>query len=139
MSILAYDDLVFFNSRDVWKFVLSSDRYMRRDRLVNEQGLSIQPLTLPAVYFTFARIPIMIAIMEPISRQSFDNVVAKVLHDNDVGTVVVAKVILIGTSVLHLCVKGNPPVALQIEISPHMIFFKESHADVMARWDALVA
>lgn len=95
---------------------------MRCDRLVDEQGLTIQPLTLLSGYFAIARIPIMIAIMEPISRQSFDNVVAKVLHDNDVGTVVVAKVILIGTSILHLCVKRNPPVALQIEIAPRMIF-----------------
>ena len=75
---------------------------MRCDRLVDEQGLTIQPLTLPAVYFTFARIPIMIAIMEPISRQSFDNVVAEVLHYDNFGTIVVAKVILIWTSVLHL-------------------------------------
>ena len=95
---------------------------MCRDGLVYKQGLTVQPLTLPAVYFTFARIPIMIAIMEPISRQSFDNVVGEVLHHDNVGTILVAKVILIWTSVFHLCVKGNPPVALQIEIAPRMIF-----------------
>ena len=112
---------------------------MRRDRLVYEQGLSIQPLTLLVGYFAVARIPIIIEIMEPIGRESFDNVVAEVLHYDDVGTVVVAKVIPIGKSVLHLCVKGNPPVALQIEIAPSMIFSIEPYADVMARRDALVA
>ena len=112
---------------------------MRRDRLVYEQGLSIQPLTLLVGYFAVARIPIIIEIMEPIGRQSFDNVVAEVLHYDDVGTIVVAKVILIGTSVLHLCVKGNPSVALQVEIAPCMILSNESDADVMARGDAFVA
>ena len=77
--------------------------------------------------------------MEPISRQSFDNVVAEVLHYDNVGTIVVAKVILIWTSVLHLCVKRYPPVSLQIEIAPRMIFSNEPDADVMARGDAFVA
>lgn len=95
---------------------------MRCDRLVDEQGLTIQPLTLLSGYFAIARIPIIIVIMEPIGRKSIDNVVAEVLHYDNVGTIVVAKVILIWTSILHLCVKRNPPVALQIEIAPRMIF-----------------
>ena len=51
--------------------------------------------------------------MEPIGGKSIDNVVAEVLHYDNVGTIVVSKVILIGTGVLHLCVKRYPPVALQ--------------------------
>ena len=105
---------------------------MRCDRVVNEQGLSIQPLTLLVGYFAVARIPIIIEIVEPIGRKSIDNVVAEVLHYDNVGTIVETKAILVGTSVLHLCVKGNPPVALQIEIAPRMIFSNESYADVMA-------
>ena len=120
-------------------FYLLRDHYMRCDRPVNKQGLSILLLCLLVVYLAVAREPIIIEIMEPIGRQSFDNVVAEVLHYDDAGTVVVAEVILIGTSVLHLCVEGNPTVSLQIEIAPRMIFSTEPDADVMARGDAFVA
>ena len=119
--------------------VSSRDYYMRRYGLVNKDGLSIQPLNLLVVYFAAARIPILIEILEPVGRQSFGNFVADVLHYDDAGTVVVPKVILIGKSVLHLCVEGDPPVALQIEIAPYMIFSNGPDADVMARGDALVA